>query len=76
MSNVRASAPEYETHYQIKCRMSVGENYHVRGYARTKDDLDELLEHLKKTWRYVEVYPYLSRVYIETKDKPKRKVNK
>lgn len=59
--------------YQVKVRMSVDEAYYVRGYARTEEHLKELVEHLKKTWRYVDVYPYEARVITPEAQKSRRK---
>jgi|AGFT01.1.fsa_nt_gi hypothetical protein len=66
---------EYETHYSVKCRMSVSDSYHVCGYARTEEHLKELIEHLKKTWRYVEYNCYRARKFVE-QPQTKRKVKK
>lgn len=66
---------EYETHYSVKCRMSVGDYYHVCGYAKTEEHLKELVEHLKKTWRYVEYSAYRTRKFAE-QPQTKRKVKK
>lgn len=52
----------FETHYSVKCRMSVGDCYYVCGWARDEENLKELVEHLKKTWRYVEYNAYRARV--------------
>lgn len=64
---------DFETHYSVKCRMSVGDYYHVCGYARTEEHLKELIEHLKKTWRYVEYSCYRARVCAEQPSKRKAK---
>lgn len=61
----------FETHYSVKCRMSVSDNYFVCGYARTEEHLKELIEHLKKTWRYVEYNSYRARPYVEQPTKRK-----
>lgn len=53
---------KFETHYTVKCRMSVGDCYYVCGWARDEENLKELVEHLKKTWRYVEYSGYRARV--------------
>lgn len=66
---------ESELHYSVKCRMSVSDSYHVCGYARTEEHLKELIEHLKKTWRYVEYNTYRARKWAEPQQS-KRKVKK
>ncbi|AFH20964.1 hypothetical protein CL97_gp080 [Cronobacter phage CR9] len=65
---------DLETHYSVKCRMSLGDSYHVCGYARDEENLKELMEHLKKTWRYVEYTAYKAKAYVEPPSK--RKVKK
>lgn len=63
----------FETHYSVKCRMSVGDCYHVCGYARTEEHLKELVEHLKKSWRYVEYSSYRARKWNEQPKATRRK---
>lgn len=63
-----------ETHYTIKCRMSIGDSYHVCGWAKGEESLKELVERLKKTWRYVEHSSCLAQA-CETQP-PKRKPRK
>jgi len=36
-----------ETHYTIQCRMSIGDDYHVCGWAKGEDNLKKLVEGLK-----------------------------
>ena len=64
---------DFETHYSVKCRMSVGDCYYVCGWARDEEHLKELVEHLKKTWRYVEYNSYRARAYVEPPSKRKIK---
>lgn len=51
----------FEIHYCVRCRMSVTDDFMVVGYARTEEHLQEMLETMRKTWRYVTYDGYRSR---------------
>ena len=69
------SEVKFETHYSVKCRMSNTDNYHVCGWAVDEENLKDLVDHLKKTWRYVEYNSYRSRV-CEVKPEPSKRKKK
>lgn len=56
---------EFEINYIVKCRMSVTDSYRVCGYARTEEHLNDMVERMKKTWRYVDFDSYRAKVCPE-----------
>lgn len=66
---------DFEIHYCVKCRMSLTDDFHVMGFARTEEHKNGLVEHMKKTWRYVDVSGYRAHKYVEPKLKTRRKKN-
>lgn len=44
---------KYETHYELRGRMSIDGEYLVLGYADKKESLDEMIEKYSKTWRHL-----------------------
>ncbi|QYC52575.1 hypothetical protein [Salmonella phage SSBI34] len=60
------------TRWYVKCQMSVGDPALTQGWASDEENLKTLVEHLKKTWRYVTPHSYQARV-VEPKVESKRK---
>lgn len=53
---------KYETHYELRGRMSIDGEYQVLGYADKKESLDEMIEKYSKTWRYLTWDSYRSAI--------------
>lgn len=49
------------TRYYVKCRMSAADEYFIAGWAGDEENLKELLESLRKTWRYCDPVSYRAR---------------
>lgn len=62
-----------ETRWYLKCQMSVDEIPHVCGWAKDEENMRELLDHYKKTWRYVTPIAYEAKICNVKPEKKERK---
>ena len=62
-----------EVHYQVICRMGVDTDRYVMGFASNEEDLKEVMDNLKKTWRHVYASGYRVRKMPEPQSKRKKK---
>lgn len=67
------SLQDTEIHYQVRCRMGVDSDWYVMGFASNEEDLKEVMDNLKKTWRTVYATGYRVTKPAEPASKRKKK---